>query len=67
MKYKILATQLDAERDYYALAIGMETLTNEVNEFIKKGWIPQGGVTCQEIGEDACIMQAMILREENDK
>ena len=53
MKYRVVK-----ENTYWAL-------TMEVNNYIKEGWEPQGGISIERYGEiSAYYFQAMIKREQ---
>ena len=66
MKYKILTTPLRLEEDTIK---GIAWMEEAVKREIAKGWVPQGGIQflAQSWPRENCLMQAMILREENDK
>ena len=64
MQYKVVGVRVNLGTDvFYA--------TNKLDEIVKRkimlGWEPQGGVSCTVVVHDVYIMQAMILREKNDK
>lgn len=53
MKYRVISESYPWE------------LEKKVNEFIKEGWEPQGGIAIERYGEiSAYYFQAMIKREE---
>ena len=50
--------------DYYiASADGRRDIINEVNRFIKKGYVPQGGVSMAVDDEGFYFNQAMVKYE----
>ena len=64
MQYEVLAVRVGPNTEIY---YGTQRLERIVEDKIMQGWEPHGGVNCISVAQDVYIMQAMVLREENDK
>ncbi len=59
MKYIIIRSLVDGEID-----LSTNDLQNRVNSYLKKGYVPQGGIAIayDSFNGNSCIMQAMVKK-----